>query len=245
MRRLRLLPVALVAGRVLPSAAFAATITVNTTADEVAAGGTCSLREAVTVANAHPAGTPGCTRTGGGDPDTILLSATATHYALTIPPAGPDDNATGDLNVTSYVIVKGNSPTTAVVDGTQKDRVIHLTDGNILELQDLTVTGGLTGSGAAGADATAAGPGGASEGGSGGNGTDGGGILSQGTLILTNVLVTGNATGRGGEGGAGNHGGNGGAGSPGGGSSGGNGGAGGNGGGIAQTAGQLSLTDSR
>jgi len=83
------------------------TITVSTFSDVVANDGVCSLREAVTAANANapsgaaagecPAGTTGT--------DTIQLPAGA--YSLSIGPAGDDNNARGDLDILGNVNLVG------------------------------------------------------------------------------------------------------------------------------------------
>ena len=59
--RVATIVVAAALGLALPGAASAATIAVTTTADSVANGGGCSLREAVTSANADDGGSSGCT----------------------------------------------------------------------------------------------------------------------------------------------------------------------------------------
>src|SRR5689334_3438946 len=127
MRRIRLLlpaVLALVLLWSLPRTADAATITVNTTTDEfdVAANGTCSLREAVQAANTNaPFG--GCSA-GNGD-DAIQLSAGT--YTLTRTGANEDGNATGDLDITSSVAISGAGAASTVIHGNAIDRVIHVT----------------------------------------------------------------------------------------------------------------------
>src|SRR3954449_8122419 len=74
----------------LPGSAFGATITVNTTADVIAGGGSCSLREAVISANTN-AGGSGCTSGSLFTLDTIVVPARATHYVLDDSGADEDD----------------------------------------------------------------------------------------------------------------------------------------------------------
>jgi CSLREA domain-containing protein len=79
--------------------AYAKTITVNTTVDEMVNNSTCSLREAIIAANtdsnthedACMAGEPSST-------DFILLPANS-HFSLTIAGSGEDNAMTGDLDV--------------------------------------------------------------------------------------------------------------------------------------------------
>src|SRR3990170_7639224 len=82
---------------ILSQAAQATTITVSSAADVIADDGVCTLREAITAANTDTASgaTPGeCA--AGSAADTINVPAGA--YTLTIPGAGEDANATGDLD---------------------------------------------------------------------------------------------------------------------------------------------------
>jgi CSLREA domain-containing protein len=146
-----------------PGAAHAATITVNTPADEDGAGGNCSLREAVQAANTDAA-FGGCT--AGSGPDTIAVPAGT--YVLTVP--GPDENlnGTGDLDVATAVTI---DPTGAVViDGGALDRVIHvLAPAGALTVSDLTIRRGSA-------------PGMA----------NGGGIFNEGSVTVTGVTLTDN-----------------------------------------------------
>jgi hypothetical protein len=121
---------------------------VDTTTDSNAAGfqvcdtdvsnGNCSLRGAISVANA--AGTSAVITlppTGAGNP-----------YRLTLPGAGEDLNATGDLDIQADITIVGGGATTTIVDGNQIDRVFHVTNWDFftrLALQDLTVQNGNAG----------------------------------------------------------------------------------------------------
>jgi CSLREA domain-containing protein len=182
----------------LTPAAQAATIAVNTTADEYNTGTACSLREAIQAAN-DDAPFGGCS--AGSGADTIELPAGT--YTLTIGSFGEDANAEGDLDVASDITI---DPTgVVVVDGTKIDRVFEIFGGagTVLSVSDLTIRNGKTTS-----DAGA------------GISTDGGGltltgvtltaneaignggavaVAGGGTTSLTNVTVSGNtATGDGG-----------------------------------------------
>ena len=77
--------------------AYAASLTVNTEADELNSNGNCSLREAITNANLDATVYSDCQPTGGYGADVIVLP-TGT-YTLTISGAGEDANATGDLDI--------------------------------------------------------------------------------------------------------------------------------------------------
>lgn len=121
------------------AAQAAATDIVVTRFDDPAPGGCiptdCSLREAVILANALVG------------PDTIHLAAGA--YQLTIPGAGEDLAATGDLDVRDDLsIVGAGQAQTAIVMSGQLDRVIQVyydvNNGvkHTLNLSDLSVSGG-------------------------------------------------------------------------------------------------------
>ena len=88
------LTLSLVGGLALPGAALGATITVTITADERAADGECSLREAISAANNDSTG-PGDDCTKGASDDKIDVPAG--DYMLTRDGVGENNNATGDL----------------------------------------------------------------------------------------------------------------------------------------------------
>jgi CSLREA domain-containing protein len=156
--------------------ASAATIVPNTTFDETAAGGTCSLREAVSSAN-NNADTGGCTHAGTYGADTIKLAGGEYHLTL----QGVEDaNASGDLDVTGSLTIEGVGAGATGIDGNGAvtgDRVLDVFgSGTTLTLAGLTTHGGDT--------------------------TDNGGGIrgALGTAInLVGAVVSGNTTG--GEGG--------------------------------------------
>ena len=232
------LATALLLAWVSTARAVAATLKVNTTADETTSGdGLCSLREAIAAANSP--GTASDCGTADSVSNTIVLGAGT--YTLSIAPTGADDNTTGDLNVTGTppLEIIGAGATATVINATGLgDRVLSVTAGATVTLQGLTVTGGHAPDGAAGADgangAGTGGPGG--PGGAGSAGADGGGILNLGALTLTDAAVTNSRAGQGGAGGDGGNGAKYGGGGPGG-----AGGAGGAGGGI-YSSGNLTLS---
>jgi CSLREA domain-containing protein len=153
----------------------AGTITVNTTADEYGAGGTCSLREAVRTAN-DGANFGGCVLSGT-QPFTINLPAGT--FQLTIAGANNDNNATGDLDIlVSGTALVGAGAASTIIRQTTNDRVIDFNPTVAASfsgsLSNLRITGGIVG------------------------GTFGGGGIiygdsnGGGTLTLNGVTVDGN-----------------------------------------------------
>jgi CSLREA domain-containing protein len=151
-----------------------ATITVNTTADELNTNGNCSLREAITNANNDAATYPDCT--AGSGADTINLPAGI--YTLTIAGAGEDANATGDLDATDAagLTMVGAGAASTLINANGLDRALHAVAGP-LTLQDLTIQNGN----AAGANS-------------------GGGVLAASTLNLTGTRFLSNTAGTSGGG---------------------------------------------
>ncbi|MGZ5335025.1 MAG: choice-of-anchor Q domain-containing protein [Solirubrobacterales bacterium] len=145
--------------------AQANTIDVTTTADEFSLNnGQCALREAIYAANndgAAPAS--GCTPASGAD----IINLPAGTYRLTIPGAGENAGATGDLDVTDFATITGSGVKPVIVDGGGIDRVLHTSSTGQTRLVGLTITGGLSPQ-------------------------NGGGIFNDGTLVLDRVTVVGN-----------------------------------------------------
>ncbi len=209
--------------------------TVTTTADDFGTiDDACSLREAIQALNTNQ-DFGGCRIDAGNH--TITLAAGT--YALTIAGSGEDANASGDLDITSDLVINGAGADTTFIDANYLDRVLHVHSGATVELRNVTLTDGLTPANGPGGGVYNAGSltitssqvvsnttgfGASSVGGDGGDGAHGGGIYNTGQLTLTNnSFVRGNITGLGGL------------------STGGNGGAGGHGGGI-YNAGQLTVS---
>jgi CSLREA domain-containing protein len=123
-------------------AAQAATITVNSTSDAVAADTNCTLREAITAANANAAAN-GCTAGDAGSLDTIVLGS-VTYSRTLAPNASNDDNAGGDLDVDTAagpLEIRGAGPSATTISGNSSDRVLDLHGGGQVTLQDLRVSG--------------------------------------------------------------------------------------------------------
>lgn len=115
------------------------------------AAGTCTLRAAVQEANA------------GGEPAEVRVPAGT--YVLTIAGQDEDESATGDLDLATFVTVRGAGRATVVTS--RVDRVVHVVAGATGTVERLTIRGGsIDGSG--------------------------GGVLNDGDLTLTEVLVTAN-----------------------------------------------------
>jgi Domain of unknown function (DUF4347) len=152
-------------------------------ADPTKADGTIgSLRWAINQANINP-GT-----------DTVQLLV-GTH-TLTIGGAGEDLNVTGDLDISSDIVIVGGSASAAdtVIRSAVGDRVIDVVLGS-LTLSNVTLTGGSggqQGGGLATANFTSATLSQVVV--SGNSGNNGAGIYSFGALTLDQVRVTGNTS---------------------------------------------------
>jgi CSLREA domain-containing protein len=159
-----------------PAGASAATIKVTTERDEFNANpNACSLREAVWSANHDIVmQAPGCTP--GGGPDVISIPAGV--YDLTIPGAGEQGAATGDLDVTASVTIGRRGGGSAVVDGKGLDRVFEISTpgGAPVTISDLTIQGGLAVGPAGGTSA----------------GTGGGILVSAGVLTVNKSTIAHN-----------------------------------------------------
>jgi CSLREA domain-containing protein len=128
---------AVVALLLVPAVAGAKTYDVTTTKDTTPNGCTkqsCTLREALIDAN-HQVGK-----------DTVVLPAKG-PYKLQIPPTGPDDETTGDLDVTDPVAIKHSGKGQATIDAEGIDRVLFAdipSDSHEVytKLKRITITGG-------------------------------------------------------------------------------------------------------
>jgi CSLREA domain-containing protein len=144
--------IATLAALLISAPASAATLTVNTTADQAGAGGACSLREAITAANTNRS-FGGCP--AGSSSDTIVLAAGT--YTLTIPttevqfdPSGEDffeedANQQGDLDVSSPIKIVGSGGPVIDAGGFAgiNDRVFDVRASGRLVLQGVVVQGGV------------------------------------------------------------------------------------------------------
>jgi hypothetical protein len=168
-------------------AASANTIAVGTTSDGVTSG--CSLRSAIASVNAPETPSGGCAAAQAVG-NTITLGAGT--YTLSIKPAGPDDNTTGDLDIASSVaglVIKGVGAGTTTIDASGLgDRIFDIAAGASVTLEDLTLTGGQAPAGIHNFNA---------DGATGAPGGNGGAIENAGTLTLNDVVVTASDAGAG------------------------------------------------
>lgn len=182
-RRLRLgIATALAIGAVTigsgaASPVHAASITVDTTTDAATADGQCSLREAITAANADSNAGGECPQGSGAD--TIVLPASAT-FVLSSPLP----------ELSTAIAIAGNGST---IDADGTGRVLQITSG-VVTLDEVTITGGNSSSEGGGIrnfgtltitdsaitdNATEA---------------DGGGIFNSGNLTIETSTVNSNST---------------------------------------------------
>ncbi len=126
----------------------------------------CTLRAAIQERNA------------GTAVDTIVVPAGV--YTLTLAGTGEDAAATGDLDITLPVIIKGLGKSETLIDAAGIDRVFDVFwagQGEGVQISSLTVRNGDSGA------------------------ENGGGVRNQGTLELIGVVVTGSRAGQGSGGG--------------------------------------------
>lgn len=146
--------------------AEANTFTVNNTSDTpdnnpgdgtcADGSGNCTLRSAFMEANAL------------SGPDTIILPAGT--YPLTRAGTGEDACSTGDLDVTSTIVLLGADTRTTVIDADSIDRILHILAGNSLEASGVELRRGFI------------------------TGAHGGCIFNAGTLSLTDVAILNSGT---------------------------------------------------
>ena len=98
----------------LPARAGATEIQVTTETDQFGSGKDCALREAVQAANTNTA-FGGCTSGSGASPD--LIRVPEGHYSLTLTGPGENLNATGDIDITESVEIRGAGKGDTVIDG--------------------------------------------------------------------------------------------------------------------------------
>ena len=168
------------------------TYTVTKTADtnDGTCNGDCSLREAITAANANGAGAD-------------IITVPAGTYTLTIAGTGEDANATGDLDITEDVTINGaGAGSTIIQAGTIGypsgsangiDRVIELHGTDTITFIGVTIANGKTtapGGGIRADDATLS----VIESSFSGNSGTGGGIASSsGTVIVSRSTFSNNS----------------------------------------------------
>ena len=151
---LRIAVGAAVALALLPGAAGAATINVDTTADEFGDGGDCSLREAIQAANTN-ADFDGCTAAGYGA-DTVAVP----DGVFDLTRSGEDDtNSAGDLDITGggALVVDGiETAGHTLISGSFMTRIFDLRAG-AATIQEVELKAGSEANGPGGAISTEAG----------------------------------------------------------------------------------------
>ncbi len=150
------------------TAAPTTTINVNTTTDELNFDGDCSLREAIRAANTDTA-VDACP--AGSGTDTINIPAGTYNLTLT----SGDEDAKGDLDVQSNMLIQGAGAETTHIHGQMGERVLEVYSGIQVTVAGVTISGGQDTGGFAG-----------------------GGILSQGEFTLEDSMITGNTASSGG-----------------------------------------------
>lgn len=119
----------------------AATITVDTTADDATINGNCTLREAIIAANTDTA-VDNCS--AGNGFDVIILPPGA--YELALGGSGEDAAQTGDLDITEGLYLDGAGRATTTIDGNGLDRVFEVLASDV-QIDAVTITGGGIASG--------------------------------------------------------------------------------------------------
>ena len=199
--RLSALGLVLLIGSLLSSGASAATLTVNSLADDTtAADGLVTLREAVLAAEADAATDLG--ETGSG-PDVIVFDPSlvaAGNATILLATVGDTQFGPSALLVTTEITIQGPSGGRGIAlerDGAvSKLRHFAVTATGDLTLENLTLTNGRAAGGNGGTN-------GGDDGGGGGGGAGlGGAIYSQGTVALSGCTLSENVA-QGGDGGAG------------------------------------------
>jgi CSLREA domain-containing protein len=114
--------------------AYAATLTVTTTNDELNSNGQCSLREAITNANNNATTWADCAPVGAYGPDIINLP-TGTYILTRV--GGDDTNNNGDLDILATggdLTIQGNGAVSTIIDASglvfpNRDRVFDINPG--------------------------------------------------------------------------------------------------------------------
>lgn len=125
-----------------------------------ASSGHCTLRAAIMEAN-HTSG-------GGA----INVPGSINHYVLTISPIAPDDETTGDLNITADMSIVGEPIILrpVIIDAySAGDGVIRISSGVTVSISNVTIQNGSIGY------------------------DHGTGIFNNGTLMLSNSTISGNS----------------------------------------------------
>lgn len=96
----------------------------------------CSLREAITAANANPSST---------------VNIPAGTYTITRTGADEDNNTTGDFDINAIMTITGAGASTTIIDGNDLDRIFHITGNFSVNISGVTVRNGYLADNVAGA----------------------------------------------------------------------------------------------
>ncbi len=152
----------LLAGFGSTSPAHAATITVTTFTDNLAANGDCSLREAIQASNTDTA-VDACP--AGSGADTIVLAAGTYTLSRANSSGDEDANQTGDLDILGNLTIIGvDANTTNISNTVALDRVMQIPLGATATLTGVSISNGHSTQ-------------------------DGGAIANKGTLTLNSVTI--------------------------------------------------------
>ncbi|MGD2157032.1 MAG: CSLREA domain-containing protein, partial [Anaerolineales bacterium] len=137
-----------------PAEAYSATITVNTSDDELNNDNDCSLREAIQAANTNSVVDKCSAGQANPNLDTITFTAATNGKPIFLAgTAGEDANATGDLDILDGgdLTIQGNGATNTLIDGNGTDRVFHICPGggcaNTVTFKGVTIRNGSAGFG--------------------------------------------------------------------------------------------------
>lgn len=120
------------AGIAVSGAAYAQTvITVTTGADNLAADGECSLREAVEAANTDAA-VDACPA-GGTGMDVIVFAGSVTTVTMSLGGSGEDGNQSGDIDIWGWVWIRGEGRVRVIGGASFDDRVFDVHSEAVLE----------------------------------------------------------------------------------------------------------------
>ena len=124
---------------------YATTFTVNSTADGddankgngicATAGGVCTLRAAISEANAY-----------SGGPHTVSVPAGTYLLAGTV---GESNNVGGDLNIAKAMTISGSGADSTIIDGSNRDRVMEVSASSV-SISGMTLRNGAAPSGETG-----------------------------------------------------------------------------------------------
>jgi CSLREA domain-containing protein len=114
-----------------------AAISVTTPYDELNSDGDCSLREAIHAANTDSRA-DACPAGSGSD----IIQLRGQVYRLAIAGFLEDENATGDLDISSHVTLAGKGRARTIIDAQRIDRTIDIHGAPRVTIRALTLLGG-------------------------------------------------------------------------------------------------------